>query len=186
MINKEEYKPYAEKMEKAISVLRSDLSTIRAGRANPAILEKLTIEYYGTTTPVTQVGSISVPEARMIVFQPWDMSVLKSVEKAILASDIGLTPQSDGKTIKLIFPPLTEERRKSLAKDVKKMAEDTKVAIRNIRRDAIEYFKGQKKKSVITEDDMKDAEKEVQNITDKNIAEVDKIVSAKEKEIMEI
>ena len=186
MINKEEYKPYAEKMEKAISVLRADLSTLRAGRANPAILEKLTIEYYGTVTPVTQVGSISVPEARMIVFQPWDMSVLKSVEKAILASDIGLTPQSDGKTIKLIFPPLTEERRKSLAKDVKKMAEDTKVAIRNIRRDGIEYFKGQKKKSVITEDDMKDAEKEMQNITDKNITEVDKIVSAKEKEIMEI
>ena len=186
MINKEEYKPYAEKMEKAISVLRSDLSTIRAGRANPAILEKLTIEYYGTTTPVTQVGSISVPEARMIVFQPWDMSILKSVEKAILTSDIGITPQSDGKTIMLIFPPLTEERRKSLAKDVKKMAEDTKVAIRNIRRDAIEYFKGQKKKSAITEDDMKDAEKEVQNITDKHIAEVDKVISAKEKEIMEI
>lgn len=186
MINKEEYKPYAEKMEKAISVLKSDLSTIRAGRANPAILEKLTIEYYGTTTPVTQVGSISVPEARMIVFQPWDMSILKSVEKAILASDIGITPQSDGKTIKLIFPPLTEERRKSLAKDVKKMAEDTKIAIRNIRRDAIEYFKGQKKKSTITEDDMKDAEKEVQNITDKHIAEVDKVVAAKEKEIMEI
>ena len=186
MINKDEYKPYSEKMDKAISVLKSDLSTIRAGRANPAILDKLTIEYYGTTTPVTQVGSISVPEARMIVFQPWDMSTIKLVEKAILASDIGITPQSDGKTIKLIFPPLTEERRKALAKDVKKMAEESKVAIRNIRRDAIEYFKGQKKKSVITEDDLKDAEKEIPNVPDKKIAEIDKVIAAKEKEIMEI
>ena len=186
MINKDEYKPYSEKMDKAISILRSDLSAIRAGRANPAILDKLTIEYYGTTTPITQVGSISVPEARMIVFQPWDMSTIKLVEKAILASDIGLTPQSDGKTIKLIFPPLTEERRKELCKSIKKYGEDCKVAIRSIRRDTMDKLKAMKKNSEITEDDLKDCEKKVQDLTDKFCADADNAVTAKEKEIMTV
>ena len=186
MINKSDYNQFSEKMDRTISVLSEQLATVRAGRANPAILDKIMVEYYGTETPLNQVGNITVPEARMLVFQPWDATVLKAAEKAIQKSDIGINPNNDGKTLKLIFPPLTEERRKALAKDVKKMSEDAKVAIRNIRRDAIEYFKGQKKKSTITEDDLKDAEKEVQNITDKKIAEIDKIVVAKEKEIMEI
>ncbi len=186
MLNKDDYKMFGTKMDKTINVLDEQLSGIRAGRANPALLNKLSIEYYGTPTPITQVGSISVPEARMLVFQPWDTSILKEVEKAILKSDIGITPNNDGKTIKLVFPPLTEERRRDLSKQVRKNGEDAKVAIRAIRRDAIEHFKNLKKKSEITEDEQSAAEKEMQNVTDRHIAEIDKIVAAKEKEIMEI
>lgn len=186
MIDKSLYSPYAEKMGKTISVLTEELTTMRAGRANPAILNKLTIEYYGVTTPVTQVGSVSVPEARTIVFQPWDASVLKEVEKAIQKSDIGINPNNDGKVLRLTFPPLTEDRRRELSKTVKKNGEESKVAIRSIRRDAIEFFKSLKKDSAITEDDLKDAEKELQNMTDKKVAEIDKLVAEKEKELMEI
>ena len=186
MIAKSDYDVFKKKMESSISFLEEELSNIRAGRANPAILNKLSIDYYGAPTPITQVGSVSVPEARMLVFQPWDVSILKEVEKAIFKSDIGITPNNDGKTIRLVFPPLTEERRIELKKQVKKLGEDGKVAIRYIRRDALEHFKGKKKNSEITEDDMKQAEQDIQNFTDKYIAQIDKIVAAKEKEIMEI
>ncbi len=186
MINKQEYNAYSEKMDKSIKVLEEQLGGIRAGRANPSLLNKITVEYYGAPTPISQIGSISVPEARVLLFQPWDPTVLKAVEKEILKSDIGITPNNDGKAIRLAFPPLTEERRKDLTKQVKKMGEETKVAIRSIRRDAIEHFKAKQKKSEISEDDLKDAEKDLQNITDKHITETDKVVSLKEKEILEI
>lgn len=174
------------KMKKAISVLESDLAAIRAGRANPALLDKITVEYYGVQTPLQQVGTVSVPEARSIVIQPWDMTVLKDIEKAILASDLGLTPNNDGKVIRLNFPPLTEERRKELSKGVSKRGEEAKVAIRNIRRDAIEGFKKQKKENEITEDDLKELEEKIQKLTDKFVKEIDGIIAAKEKEIMEV
>ena len=174
------------KMEKAIVALENDLATIRAGRANPAILDKISVEYYGTQTPVAQVGTISVPEARTIIIQPWDASVLKEIEKAILASDIGINPNNDGKVIRLNFPPLTEERRKDLSKSVSKRGEDAKVAVRNIRRDSLEQFKKQKKDNEITEDDLKGLEDKVQKLTDKFVKEIDTIVAAKEKEIMEV
>ncbi|MEE1013093.1 MAG: ribosome recycling factor [Clostridia bacterium] len=174
------------KMKKAIGSLEGDLAAVRAGRANPAVLDKITVEYYGAATPLTQVGTVSVPEARTIVIQPWDMSVLKEIEKAILASDIGLTPNNDGKVIRLNFPPLTEERRKELSKGVSKRGEEAKVAIRNIRRDAIEGFKKQKKANEITEDDLKDLEEKIQKMTDKFVKEIDGIVAAKEKEILEV
>ncbi|MCX7746858.1 MAG: ribosome recycling factor [Clostridia bacterium] len=185
-MGKEAYKSYEEKMKKTISVLKEDLSGLRAGRANPAILDKVTVDYYGVPTPVTQLGSVTVPEARVILIQPWDAKVLKEIEKSIQKSDIGINPNNDGKVIRLVFPPLTEERRKELTKVVKKYGEDGKVAIRSIRRDAIEHFKAQKKKNEITEDDLKDAEKEIQNITDRFIDEIDKIVEVKEKEILEV
>jgi len=185
-MDKTAFKSYSEKMAKTLSVLNDELATMRAGRANPAILNKLTIDYYGVATPVTQVGSVSVPEARTILFQAWDAGSLKEVEKAILKSDIGITPNNDGRALRLTFPPLTEERRKELTKTVRKYGEEAKIAIRAVRRDAIDHFKSLKKDSTITEDDLKDAEKELQNITDKNIAEVDKAVAEKEKEIMEI
>jgi len=174
------------KMNKAIASLETDLAAIRAGRANPAVLDKITVEYYGAQTPLGQVGTISVPEARSIVIQPWDMSVLKDIEKAILASDLGLTPNNDGKVIRLNFPPLTEERRKELSKGVSKRGEEAKVAIRNIRRDAIEGFKKQKKANEITEDDLKNLEEKIQKMTDKFVKEIDGIVAAKEKEILEV
>jgi len=180
------YKEYSEKMEKVISVLNEEYATLRAGRANPAILNKLMIDYYGVPTPVTQVGSVSVPEARTILFQAWDASVLKEVEKAIQRSDIGINPSNDGKVIRLSFPPLTEDRRKELTKTVKKYGEEAKVSVRTIRRDAVENFKKMEKNGTFTEDDLKDAEKEMQNITDKKIAEIDKLIEGKEKEIMEI
>ncbi len=186
MLNKDDYKQFSEKMDKSISVLEEQMDTVRAGRANPSILNKITVEYYGTETPINQVGNITVPEARMLVFQPWDVSVLKAVEKAIQKSDIGINPNNDGKTLKLVFPPLTEERRISLTKQVKKYGEETKTAVRNIRRDAIEHFKALKKKNELTEDDLKEAEKEIQNITDKHVAQIDKVVATKEKELMEI
>lgn len=180
------YKDVEDKMGKAISVLKEDLAGLRAGRANPAILDKLTVDYYGVPTPINQLGSISVPEARVIIIQPWEAKILKDIEKAIQKSDIGINPNNDGKVIRLVFPVLTEERRKELTKGVKKHGEDTKVAIRSIRRDAIEKFKAQKKASEITEDDLKVAETDIQKLTDKFIAETDKIVELKEKEIMEV
>ena len=186
MINKSDYDVFKKKMEGTLNFLDEEFSNIRAGRANPAILNKLTVEYYGVPTPVTQVGSVSVPEARMLVFQPYDMSVLKEVEKAIFKSDIGITPNNDGKVIRLVFPPLTEERRLDLKKQVKKLGEDAKVSVRGIRRDAIEAFKNKKKKSEITEDDVKQAKTDIQKFTDKFIEDIDKKVAAKEKEIMEI
>lgn len=174
------------KMEKAINVLKSDLSAIRAGRANPAILDKVTVEYYGVPTPLQQVGTIAVPEARTITIQPWDVSILKDIEKAILKSDVGITPNNDGKMLRLNFPPLTEERRKELVKGISKRGEAGKVAIRNIRRDALEGFKKQKKDGEITEDDLKDLETKMQKLTDKFISTVESIISAKEKEILEV
>ena len=186
MIQKSEYNVFQEKMDKTLSVLSEALSEIRAGRANPNVLNKVTIDYYGTPTPITQVGNISVPEARLLVFTAWDSKVLKDVEKAIQASDIGINPNNDGKCIKLVFPMLTEERRKDLSKQVKKMGDEAKVAIRSIRRDAVESFKDKKKKGLITEDDQKQSEKDIQNFTDKHIEEVDKIVAKKDKELMEV
>lgn len=174
------------KMVKAINSLEGDLASIRAGRANPAILDKITVEYYGVQTPLAQVGTISVPEARTIIVQPWDVSVLKEIEKAILASDIGINPNNDGKVIRLNFPPLTEERRKELNKSVSKRGEEAKVAVRNIRRDSIEQFKKQKKANEITEDDLKDLEDQVQKMTDKFVKQIDGIIAEKEKEILEV
>ncbi len=182
----DKYKNVEEKMKKTIGALKENLAGLRAGRANPAILDKVFVDYYGTQTPVTQLGNVSVPEARQIIIQPWDAKVLKEIEKAIQKSDIGINPTNDGKVIRLLFPPLTEERRKELAKVVKKEGEDAKVAIRSIRRDAIEHFKAQKKSGELTEDDLKDSEKDVQNLTDKFIAEIDKIVELKDKEILEV
>ena len=177
-----DYTSIKEKMEKTINVYAEKLSEVRAGRANPAILNKVKIDYYGTPTPINQVAGISVPEARLIMIQPWDASILKEIEKAILASDIGINPNNDGKVIRLVFPELNEERRKELVKDIKKMAEDAKVAIRSVRRDGIDEFKAKQKNSEITEDELKGAEEEIQKITDKKIEEVDKILSDKEKE----
>ncbi len=174
------------KMGKSINALKTEYAAIRAGRANPQILDKLTVDYYGTPTPVNQLGSISVAEARILVVQPWDKSVLKAIEKAIQTSDIGINPQNDGSVIRLTFPPLTEDRRKELVKDIQKIGENSKVAIRSIRRDCLEKLKSMKKASEITEDDLKDGEKEIQKITDNFIKEVDDISAAKQKEIMEI
>ena len=181
-----EYSEVKEKMERSIENLKERLAEVRAGRANPAILNKIKIDYYGTPTPINQVAGVSVPEARMIVIQPWDMSVLKEIEKAILASDIGINPNNDGKVIRLSFPELTEERRKDLVKEIKKYSEETKVAVRNARRDGIDKAKAMQKNGEITEDDLKGAENEIQKITDKNIEEIDKIISNKETEIMSI
>jgi ribosome recycling factor len=180
------YKDVEDKMKKAISVLKEELAGLRAGRANPAILDRITVDYYGVPTPINQLGSISVPEARVIIIQPWDAKILKDIEKAIQKSDIGINPNNDGKVIRLVFPILTEERRKELSKGVKKHGEDSKVAVRSIRRDAIERYKAQKKNNEITEDDLKDAEEDIQKMTDKYIVEIDKLVELKEKEIMEV
>ena len=174
------------RMEKAISALNTDLAAIRAGRANPAILDKITVEYYGVPTPIQQVGTVAVPEPRTITIQPWDASILNDIEKAIQKSDLGLNPNNDGKMIRLNFPPLTEERRKELVKGISKRGEEGKVALRNIRRDSLEAFKKQKKDGEITEDDLKNLETKIQKLTDKYVAEVDKLISAKEKEIMEV
>lgn len=174
------------KMDKAIVALKNDFAAIRAGRANPAILDKVTVEYYGVPTPLAQVGTISVPEPRTISIQPWDASILGDIEKAILKSDIGITPNNDGKGIRLNFPPLTEERRRELAKSISKRGEDAKVAVRGVRRDAIEGFKKQKKDGEITEDDLKSLETDIQKLTDKFVKEIENIVSAKDKEIMEV
>ena len=179
-----DYTSIEERMKKTISVYEENLSEIRAGRANPAILNKISVEYYGTATPINQEAGISVPEARLIVIQPWDMSVLKEIERAILASDIGITPNNDGKVIRLNFPELNEERRKELVKEIKKMGEESKVAIRQVRRDGLDEFKKMQKDSVITEDDLKQAEEQIQKLTDKYVEQIDKVTEAKEKEIM--
>lgn len=175
-----------EKMNKSVSVYSEKLSEVRAGRANPAILNKVKIDYYGTLTPISQVAGISVPEARLIVIQPWDVSVLKEIERAILSSDIGINPNNDGKVIRLAFPELNEERRKELVKDIKKMAEEAKVAIRAIRRDGMEEAKAEQKEGTITEDELKQAETEIQKMTDQKIEEIDQILSVKEKEVMSV
>ena len=173
-------------MNKSLDVLLSEYASIRAGRANPHVLDKLKVDYYGTPTPIQQVGNISVPEARMIVIQPWEKSLLKAIEKAILTSDLGINPTNDGTVIRLVFPELTEERRKQLAKDVKKKGEATKVAMRNIRRDANETFKKMEKAGEFSEDDQSLAEEKMQKITDKMIEKVDKAVETKTKEIMTV
>ena len=181
-----DYTSLKEKMEKAINAYNERLAEVRAGRANPAILNKVKIDYYGTPTPINQVAGISVPEARLIVIQPWDASILKEIEKAILAADIGINPNNDGKVIRLAFPELNEERRKELVKDIKKMAEEAKVVIRNTRRDGIDEAKAKQKDGEITEDELKQAENEIQKITDKSIEEIDSILEKKEKDIMSI
>lgn len=175
-----------EKMEKTVSVLKRDYGAIRAGRANPAVLDKITVDYYGTATPINQLASVSVSEARILTIQPWDKSVLHAIEKAIQVSDIGINPQNDGTVIRLVFPQLTEDHRKSIVKDVSKMAEESKVAIRSIRRDAMDKLKKMEKASEITEDDLKDGEEEVQDLTDEYIKEIDKLAAAKQEEVMEI
>ena len=177
---------YSEKMDKTLSYLKADLAATRAGRANPAVLDKITVNYYGTPTPLQQMTAISVAEARVLVIQPWDASALKDVEKAIQASDIGINPTNDGRCLRIAFPQLTEERRKELVKDVHRMGEDSKVAIRSVRRDAMEKFKTLKQSSDITEDDQKDLEKEMQKLTDDKCKEIDDAIKAKENEILEI
>lgn len=185
-MSKEGYKDVKEKMNKTLSVLKEQLNSIRAGRANPAILDKINIDYYGTPTPINQLANVSIPEARVIVIQPWEGKLLKDIEREIQKSDIGINPNNDGKIIRLIFPPLTEERRVELTKVAKKYGEDAKIAIRSVRRDAIDKMRTLEKKSEITEDDLKVAEKEIQDITDKYVGEVDSIVKKKEEEILEV
>lgn len=175
-----------EKMSKSIASLEREYKSVRAGRANAAVLDKVSVDYYGVPTPIKQMAAVSIPEARSLVIQPWDATMLKEIEKAILTSEIGINPQNDGKVIRLNFPPLTEERRKDIVKDVKKTAEDSKVAIRNIRRDALDKLKGLKKDNKITEDDESNGEKKIQNLTDKYCKEADELLAIKEKEIMEI
>ena len=175
-----------EKMSKCVSSIETEYASIRAGRANPAVLDKITVDYYGVATQINAMAAIAVSEARVLVITPWDASTLKPIEKAILASDIGITPTNDGKAIRITFPQLTEERRKELCKQVKKLAEDGKVAVRNVRRDAMEKFKAMKKNAEITEDDMKNCEKDIQKLTDKYCDEMDAACSAKEKEIMTV
>ena len=175
-----------EKMSKCVSSIETEYASIRAGRANPAVLDKITVDYYGVPTQINAMAAIAVSEARVLVITPWDASTLKPIEKAILASDIGITTTNDGKAIRIAFPQLTEERRKELCKQVKKLAEDGKVAVRNVRRDAMEKFKAMKKNAEITEDDMKNCEKDIQKLTDKYCDEMDAACSAKEKEIMTV
>ena len=175
-----------ERMDKTISVLQENFSEIRAGRANPAILNRVKVDYYGVPTPISQVAGISVPEARLIVIQPWDMSILKELEKAILASDIGITPNNDGKVLRLAFPELNEERRKEIVKDIKKLAEEAKVAIRSLRRDGLDDAKKEQKDGNITEDDLRNAENQIQKLTDKKIEKIDEILAGKEKEVMSV
>lgn len=175
-----------EKMNKTISVLERDYKSIRAGRANASVLDRITVDYYGAPTPIQQMAAVSTPEPRVLMIQPWDATTIKEIEKAILISDIGINPQNDGRVIRLSFPPLTEERRKEIVKEVKKLAEESKVAIRNTRRDAIEKLKGLKKANTITEDDVANGEKKIQNLTDKACKEIDELASVKEKEILDI
>ncbi len=181
-----DYIEFERKMKKTAEVLKTQLASVRAGRANAAVLDQITVDYYGVPTPIQQVASVSVPDPRSLMIQPWDASVLKGIEKAILASELGINPQNDGRVIRLVFPQLTEERRKELAKQVKKYGEEAKVAVRNIRRDAIDKFKKQQKASEITEDDYKTIEKDIQKLTDDYIKEVDNITDKKEKELFEI
>ena len=181
-----DYNQIEEKMEKSISNLEENFAEIRAGRANPAILNKVKVDYYGVPTPVNQVAGISVPEARMIVIQPWDVSILKEIEKAILVADIGINPNNDGKVIRLNFPELTEERRKEIVKDIKRLSEEAKIAIRAIRRDAMDLAKKEQKDGNMTEDEEKQAEDKIQQLTDKKVAIIDDMSAKKEKEIMSV
>ena len=180
------YDDIINKMDKTVGVFENNLAEVRAGRANPAILNKIKIDYYGVPTPISQVAGISVPEARLIVIQPWDLGILKEIEKEILKSDIGINPNNDGKVIRLSFPELNEERRKEIVKSIKKMAEESKIAVRSIRRDGIEEFKKKQKDSEITEDELRMAEEEIQKITDKKIAEIDTLLEKKKKEVMSV
>lgn len=181
-----DYNEFTDKMKKTTEVLSSQFASVRAGRANPAVLDQISVAYYGTATPLHQVATIASPDPRTLTIQPWDGSILKDIERAILTSDLGINPQNDGKIIRLLFPQLTEERRKDLVKQVKKYGEEAKVAIRNIRRDAMDKFKAQKKKSEITEDDLKDIEKDMQKLTDEHIKEIDALTAKKEKELTDI
>ena len=181
-----DYPEFENKMKKTCEALSTQLATIRAGRANAAVLDQIQVDYYGVPTPIQQVASVATPDPRSLLIQPWDGSLLKGIEKAILASELGINPQNDGRAIRLVFPPMTEERRKDLVKQTKKYGEESKVAIRNICRDAIETFKKQQKASEITEDDYKIAEKDLQKLTDDYIKEIDKITDKKEKELTEI
>ena len=183
---KDEYKVYETKMKKSIDSVAADFASVRAGRANAAVLDRITVDYYGTPAPVQQIASISSPDPRSLVIQPWDSSAVKLIKKAIETSDLGINPQDDGRSLRLAFPQLTEERRKELVKQIRKYAENGKVAIRNIRRDAMDVFKKQEKKSEITEDDQKNLEKELQDITDKRCKEIDELTAKKEKELMAV
>lgn len=183
---KDEYKVYEEKMRKSIDSVAADFAAVRAGRANAAVLDRISVDYYGTPTPIQQIASIGSPDPRQLLIQPWDASAVKLIEKAILNSDLGINPQNDGKAIRLTFPQLTEERRKDLTKQVRKYAEDSKVAVRNIRRDAVDYVKKAQKKGELTEDDQKKAEKDIQDLTDKHVKKIDEMCAKKEKELMEI
>ena len=183
---KEQFVPFATKMGTTVKILGKEFAAIRAGRSTPAVLDHVMVVYYGTPTPIAQMAGVSVSEARILTIQPWDNSILKAIEKAILASDLGINPQNDGRLIRLVFPQLTEERRKELAKQVRKYGEEAKVAVRNIRRDAMDSFKKQQKKSEITEDDCKDFEKELQDMTDKRCKELDELAAKKEKELMAV
>lgn len=183
---KDEYKIYEEKMKKSIESVANDFAAVRAGRANASVLNRIHVDYYGTPTPIQQIASVASPDPRSLVITPWDASALKAIEKAIQESDLGINPQNDGKSIRLSFPQLTEERRKDLVKQIRKYTEGGKVAVRNIRRDAMDYVKALKKKSEITEDDQKKAEKDLQDLTDKYIKKVDEACAVKEKELMEL
>ncbi len=178
--------PYQDNMNKSIDHLKNDLAAVRAGRANPAVLDKITVDYYGTPTKINQMAAVSVAEARILVITPWDASTIRNIQRAILASDIGINPTDDGRSLRLVFPQLTEERRRELVKDIKKMGEDCKVAVRNIRRDGVDRFKAMEKKSEITEDDLKDLQDELQKATDASIKTIDEVVKAKETEILEV
>ena len=180
------HKEYDVKMQKTVDVVKSDFSSVRAGRANAAVLDKISVEYYGTPTPLNQVASIATPDPRILQIQPWDTSLLKAIEKAIQMSDLGINPQNDGRVIRLTFPQLTEERRKELTKQVRKYSEEGKVALRNIRRDAMDEFKKKKKASEITEDDLKELEKELQDLTDKRCKDIDELTVKKEQELMAV
>ena len=179
-------KEFQRKMEKTLDVLASDFAAVRAGRANAQVLDRITVEYYGVDTPINQVGTVSSPDPRTLMIQPWDGSLLKAIEKAIQVSDLGINPQNDGRVIRLVFPQLTEERRKELTKQVKKYGEDAKVAVRNVRRDAVDYVKKAQKKGELTEDDQKVAEKDIQDLTDKFTKRIDEMCAKKDKELMEI
>lgn len=183
---KNNYKEFTEKMDKSMEFLDEELKGLRAGRASASLVEKIHVDYYGVSTPLNQVGNVSVPEPRTLTIQPWDVSLLSEIEKAILKSDLGINPTNDGKLIRLSFPPLTEERRKEITKTVHKKGEEAKVAIRAIRREALDHFKKQEKKSEITEDDLKDIEKDIQELTDKYCNDIDEMVKIKEKEILEV
>lgn len=180
------YPEIEERMQKTLTALETEFGTIRAGRANPAVLDKIRVDYYGTPTPINQMAAVSVPEPRVLMIAPWDVSQIKAIEKAILTSELGINPQNDGKAIRLVIPPLTEERRKEIVKNLHKYAEEAKVSVRNIRRDAIEDFKKQQKASEMTEDDYKICEKDVQELTDKYVEKVEKVLDVKEKEILEV